>query len=98
MSTEEREESQPSIASDVELGESGSKSTGGGFLQKLQSASATLSLCLSPVAILLVSLWVSNESMGGGGVSWSEGDAKRVFNWHPVLMIVAYSSKYNMFI
>ena len=84
MSTEEREESQPSIASDAT----------GGFLQKLQSASATLSLCLSPVSIILVSLWVSNESMGGGGVSWSEGDAKRVFNWHPVLMIVAYSSKY----
>lgn len=73
---------------DVETGESSSSS---GFLQKLQSVSATMSLVLSPVAILLVSLWVSNESMGGGGVSWSEGDAKRVFNWHPVLMIVAYS-------
>jgi len=78
---------QPSIASDVE----GESSKSSGFLQNLQSVSATTSLLLSPVAIILVSLWVSNESMGGGGVSWSEGDSKRVFNWHPVLMIVAYS-------
>lgn len=75
---------------DVETSESSSSSEFS-FLQKLQSVSATMSLILSPVAIILVSLWVSNESMGGGGVSWSEGDAKRVFNWHPVLMIVAYS-------
>ena len=85
---------QPSIASDVE----GESSKSSGFLQNLQSVSATTSLLLSPVAIILVSLWVSNESMGGGGVSWSEGDAKRVFNWHPVLMIVAYSSKYIHFL
>lgn len=61
-----------------------------GLLQRLQSYSSMLSLLLSPVAIILVSVWVSNEAMGGGGVSWSEGDAKRVFNWHPVLMIVAF--------
>ena len=75
-------------ATDVETGDS---SRSPGFLQNLQSASSTISLILSPVAIILVSLWVSNESMGGGGMSWSEGDAKRVFNWHPVLMIVAYA-------
>jgi cytochrome b-561 len=76
-----------SIVADVEAGES----SGSGILQQLQSVSTTISLFLSPIAIILVSVWVSNESMGGGGVSWSEGDAKRVFNWHPVLMIVAYS-------
>ena len=73
-----------SIVADVETGESSR-------LQHFQSVSAIISLFLSPIAIILVSVWVSNESMGGGGVSWSEGDAKRVFNWHPVLMIVAYS-------
>ncbi|KAL7435362.1 hypothetical protein ACHAXM_004606 [Skeletonema potamos] len=94
MSPEDREQddwvAQPSVASIAALVETG-ESSRSGVLQNLQSVSATISLVLSPVAIILVSVWVSNESMGGGGVSWSEGDAKRVFNWHPVLMIVAYS-------
>ena len=29
--------------------------------------------------------------MGGGGVSWSDGQPQKVFNWHPVLMILAFS-------
>ena len=57
------------------------------FLQRAQSISSIISLLLSPVAIILVSMWASSL----GGVSWAEGDAKRVFNWHPVLMVTAYA-------
>ncbi|KAL7528240.1 hypothetical protein ACHAWF_002490 [Thalassiosira exigua] len=56
-------------------------------LQRAQSISRILSVLLSPVAIVLVSLWASSL----GGVSWSQGEAKRVFNWHPVLMVTAYA-------
>lgn len=57
------------------------------FLQRAQSASIIISILLSPVAIILVSIWASSL----GGVSWAEGEAKRVFNWHPVLMVSAYA-------
>lgn len=57
------------------------------FLQRLQSVSMFMSLLLSPVAIILVSMWASSL----GGVSWKEGEAKRVFNWHPVMMVTAYA-------
>lgn len=57
------------------------------FLRRAQSMSIVLSIILSPVAIVLVSIWASVL----GGVSWSEGDAKRVFNWHPVMMVIAYA-------
>ena len=57
------------------------------LLQRAQTVSILASLLLSPVAIVLVSLWASSL----GGVSWSEGEAKRVFNWHPVLMVSAYA-------
>ena len=76
--------------SSADMGGSENENDELGLLQRLQSYSSMLSLFLSPVAIILVSVWVRNEAMGGGGVSWSEGDAKRVFNWHPVLMIVAF--------
>ena len=56
-------------------------------LQKAQSISTILSLILSPFAIILVSLWVHEL----GGVSWSDGKSKTNFNWHPVMMISAYS-------
>ncbi len=57
------------------------------FLRRAQSVSIGVSLLLSPVAILLVSVWASVL----GGVSWAEGDAKHVFNWHPVMMVTAYA-------
>lgn len=57
------------------------------FLQRAQSVSIIMSLLLSPVAIILVSIWASSL----GGVSWSQGEAPRVFNWHPVLMVTAYA-------
>ena len=82
---------QPSATSTPDDLERGESSRTDGILPKLQSVSTTISLILSPLAVIFVCLWVSNESMGGGGVSWAEGDAKRVFNWHPVLMVLAYS-------
>ena len=55
--------------------------------QKLQRSSSIISLMLSPVAVILVSVWASEL----GGVSWKEGEAKKVFNWHPILMVSAFS-------
>jgi cytochrome b-561 len=57
------------------------------FLQRLQSVSILMSLLLSPVSIILVSIWASSL----GGVSWKEGEASRVFNWHPIMMVTAYA-------
>lgn len=56
------------------------------FLQRAQSASILASLLLSPVAVVLVSIWAASL----GGVSWAQGEARIVFNWHPVMMVTAY--------
>ena len=61
------------------------------WLLKWQHRAGILSHILALSAVFVVSAWVSDEAMGGGGVSWAEGDAKRVFNWHPILMIVAFA-------
>jgi len=63
----------------------------GEALVKSQMYAAYLSHVLVLAIIITVGIWVSDEAMGGGGVSWSQGDAKRVFNWHPVLMVTAFS-------
>ena len=71
---------------------SGTQSANGEhWLLRFQHHAGVLSHILALMAVCVVSLWVSDEAMGGGGVSWSEGDAKRVFNWHPVMMIVAFA-------
>jgi len=57
------------------------------FLQQAQSISSIISIVLSPLAVILVSIWASNL----GGVSWTQGESGRVFNWHPVLMVTAYA-------
>lgn len=57
------------------------------FLQQAQSVSSIISIFLSPLAVILVSIWASNL----GGVSWTQGESGRVFNWHPVLMVTAYA-------
>ena len=38
-------------------------------------------------SVVLVTLWISNL----GGLSWKPGEAKQVFNWHPLLMIAAFA-------
>jgi cytochrome b-561 len=39
---------------------------------------------------VLVAIWVNQDAMGGGGLSWDSG-SKLVFNWHPVMMIIAFA-------
>ncbi len=70
--------SSASIADDDDLdGMNNLSSTS--FLRRAQPMSIVISLILSPVAIVVVSIWASVL----GGVSWSEGDAKHnMFNWH----------------
>jgi hypothetical protein len=78
--------SSASIADDDDLdGMNNLSSTS--FLRRAQPMSIVISLILSPVAIAVVSIWASVL----GGVSWSEGDAKHMFNWHPVMMVIAYA-------
>jgi cytochrome b-561 len=45
---------------------------------------------LALIAVVLVVIWVHRDAMGGGGLSWDKG-SKLVFNWHPVMMTVAYA-------
>ena len=66
-------------------------SSGEHWLLRFQHHAGVLSHILALIAVCVVSLWVSDEAMGGGGVSWADGDAKRVFNWHPVMMVVAFA-------
>lgn len=55
-------------------------------LGRWQSRASILSHALSLFAALLVMYWVHQL----GGLSWREGHAKQVFNWHPLLMILAF--------
>jgi cytochrome b-561 len=55
-------------------------------LVRWQIAASLVAHVLSLLMALLVIWWVHLL----GGLSWSEGDAKHVFNWHPLLMILAF--------
>ena len=55
-------------------------------LRQWQSRATLLSHLLCLLAALLVMTWVHQL----GGLSWREGHSKQVFNWHPLLMILAY--------
>lgn len=55
-------------------------------LRRWQSRATILSHFLCLLAALLVMTWVHQL----GGLSWKEGQSKQVFNWHPLLMILAY--------
>jgi cytochrome b-561 len=69
------------------VADTGASSVKANTLQRLQSIAIIISLILSPISIILVSVWASAL----GGVSWKEGESKLVFNWHPVMMITAYA-------
>lgn len=45
---------------------------------------------LAVAALVTVSIWINNKGMGMGGLSWKEGEAGLVFNWHPLMMIIAF--------
>jgi cytochrome b-561 len=60
-------------------------------LATAQQVAGAAAHVLSLAVLILVSIWVFDEGMGGGGLSWKKADAKRVFNWHPLLMITAFS-------
>ena len=51
-----------------------------------QSRSCLVSHVLALVGALLVFWWVNLL----GGLSWSPGRSKQVFNWHPLLMTLAF--------
>lgn len=59
----------------------------GDRLLKLQRFALICAHVLAALSLLAVLLWISAL----GGLSWKEGEMKQVFNWHPLLMITAFS-------
>ena len=59
-------------------------------IEGFQRIAAMLAILLSYVCLILVCVWVNDEAMGVGGVSWKQEDAGLVFNWHPVMMILTF--------
>lgn len=53
---------------------------------KLQRISLIVAHVFAILVVVLTSRWVSQL----GGLSWQKGHAKLVFNWHPLLMILAF--------
>lgn len=60
-------------------------------ISQAQRIAGIISHFLAVTAVAIVCVWISDEAVGGGGLSWKEGDAKRVFNWHPVMMVTAFA-------
>lgn len=54
---------------------------------KLQLSANVLSHVLALTAICLVAWWIQLM----GGVSWESGEAKRTFNYHPLLMVIGFA-------
>mmetsp|Transcript_39754 Transcript_39754/g.96012 ORF Transcript_39754/g.96012 Transcript_39754/m.96012 type:complete len:330 (+) Transcript_39754:101-1090(+) len=55
-------------------------------IHKLQLTSLVVAHVLAIVLVVLVAQWVHQL----GGLSWKAGQAKLIFNWHPLLMILAF--------
>ena len=56
-------------------------------LSRLQQGAVFLSHVLALIAIVLVTWWVQLL----GGLSWNSGEAKRTFNYHPLMMVIAFT-------
>mmetsp|Transcript_21500 Transcript_21500/g.32882 ORF Transcript_21500/g.32882 Transcript_21500/m.32882 type:complete len:302 (-) Transcript_21500:16-921(-) len=63
----------------------------GGSIKFLQHVASLTAHGLALMSVCVVTYWISLPAVGGGGLSWSKGDAKRVFNWHPLMMVTAYA-------
>jgi cytochrome b-561 len=57
-------------------------------LRQLQTKAIIASHVLALIAMTVVIVWIN---LLGGLSSWGPGKAKLVFNWHPLLMITAFS-------
>ena len=56
------------------------------LILSLQAKALAGAVLLALCSMLVVIWWISLL----GGLSWKHGEAKRVFNWHPLLMITAF--------
>jgi cytochrome b-561 len=61
----------------------------GNRLRRLQATAIIASHVLALIAMTVVLWWIN--LLGGLVLSWEAGKAKLVFNWHPLLMITAFS-------
>lgn len=57
------------------------------LLSRMQRYANIMAHVLSLTSVIVVILWISAL----GGLSWEKGKGKQVFNWHPLLMICAFS-------
>jgi len=55
-------------------------------LARMQNACNLAAHCLSLLTVTIVGWWIQHL----GGLSWRQGEAKLVFNWHPLLMVSAF--------
>lgn len=56
------------------------------WLKPMQRMTGLLAHILALTALGIVCAWANSL----GGVSWKEGEAKLVFNWHPIFMVIAF--------
>lgn len=56
------------------------------FVEKSQWVCKLLSHALSLLALLICFVWIHQL----GGLAWGGGQAKLVFNWHPLMMLTAF--------
>jgi cytochrome b-561 len=56
-------------------------------LQQVQRVSLFAAHLSSLLSVAVVISWIHLL----GGLSWKQGESKRIFNWHPLLMVVAFS-------
>jgi len=55
-------------------------------LARLQNTAIVMSHFFAFISMCLVISWIKKL----GGLSWSDGAARQVFNWHPFLMVTAF--------
>lgn len=56
-------------------------------LYGMQRASLILAHCFSLLSMVMVITWIGKL----GGLSWQKGQQELIFNWHPLMMIVAFN-------
>mmetsp|Transcript_9172 Transcript_9172/g.14229 ORF Transcript_9172/g.14229 Transcript_9172/m.14229 type:complete len:288 (+) Transcript_9172:163-1026(+) len=60
-------------------------------IKRIQHVATLVAHGLALTSIGVALYWVYLPAMGGGGLSWKEGEAHKVFNWHPLLMVTTFA-------
>jgi len=68
------------------IGDDNDPNINNSFISRLQRWSHVLAHIMALAATLVVIWWIHLL----GGLSWKEGESKKVFNYHPLLMIICF--------